>query len=427
MKCGKQKTFGQHPFCYFLVLLLTLLLFPGTTFAATIADTTGTPALAATTPDSTLSPPSTAITDTALSPSSATTAATASTAPQDLAQERSALLNQAEQGNAEAQLRLGIAYLNGSSPIIEKDEAEAIKWLEKAATSGLAKAQTILGKCYYVGQGVEQDFALAQKWLKTAMAQQDEEAQSFWQQCGPSIEQVLALKAQAESGNLKAQLELADMYDKKESGLADPFRSNAEKWYAKAAAQGDADAQFWLYRWGKADEQLGWFKKAIEQNHPEALFAYGLSYASEQQLPNSALNPGKSLTPEQMRAEALMWYRKAADRGLAQAEGALCVSHILGWGGATIDRNTAEGWCKKAAAQGKTDVLEWLVKYPLLREKAEQGNPEDQYELARMFRFLPLTYGIIGGVQEKETLNWYVKAMEQGHKKAEEDLAEVVR
>ena len=55
------------------------------------------------------------------------------------------LLKKAEQGNAGAQYALGECYYYGTG--VPRNEAEAIKWLQKAAQQGHAKAQSLLDRC----------------------------------------------------------------------------------------------------------------------------------------------------------------------------------------------------------------------------------------------------------------------------------------
>jgi hypothetical protein len=63
-----------------------------------------------------------------------------------------------------AQHGLGFMYLHGEC--VGKDEAEAVKWFEKAAGQGLAGSAMTLGMMYEQGQGVEKDPARAQEWYK---------------------------------------------------------------------------------------------------------------------------------------------------------------------------------------------------------------------------------------------------------------------
>ena len=60
-----------------------------------------------------------------------------------------------DQGNAEAQWRLGYCYYVGKG--IREDKREAVKWYRLAAGQGNAEAQWRLGYCYYVGKGIRED------------------------------------------------------------------------------------------------------------------------------------------------------------------------------------------------------------------------------------------------------------------------------
>ena len=75
----------------------------------------------------------------------------------------------AEQGNAEAQFSLGVAYDTGQG--VAQDSAEALKWYRLAADQGHAEAQLKLGKMYGSGKGVPQDDVEAHVWLNLATAQ----------------------------------------------------------------------------------------------------------------------------------------------------------------------------------------------------------------------------------------------------------------
>ena len=81
----------------------------------------------------------------------------------------------AEQGNAKAQLALGLMYELGRG--VPRDDAEAVKWYRKAAEQGYARAQNNLGLMYGEGQGVPQDYAEAVKWYRKAAEQGRAKAQ----------------------------------------------------------------------------------------------------------------------------------------------------------------------------------------------------------------------------------------------------------
>ena len=117
----------------------------------------------------------------------------------------------AEKGDAAAQFALGLMYDVGQG--VPKDEAEAVKWIRKAADQEHARAQYNLGVMYADGQGVPKDEAEAVKWYRKA----------------------------ADQGDAKAQSLLGLMY---ETGLGVPKdKTEAYKWYLLAEAQGDEEAK----------------------------------------------------------------------------------------------------------------------------------------------------------------------------------------
>lgn len=112
----------------------------------------------------------------------------------------------AEQGHAAALYSLGYCYENGEGVDLDEGEAfewylkaaerghlksqaevgrlfymtdqyeEAVPWLLKAAERDDVDAQRLLGYCYEVGLGVDEDKNEAIKWYKRAAAQGDEQA-----------------------------------------------------------------------------------------------------------------------------------------------------------------------------------------------------------------------------------------------------------
>src|SRR5882762_2102412 len=77
-----------------------------------------------------------------------------------------ALRRAAEQGDAIAQLKLGIRYDGGLG--VPQNYVLAASWYRKAADQGLAAAQYNLGVSYQQGQGVSRDFAQAAAWYRKA-------------------------------------------------------------------------------------------------------------------------------------------------------------------------------------------------------------------------------------------------------------------
>ena len=81
----------------------------------------------------------------------------------------------AEQGDAKAQLMMGIYYCEGRE--VDKNLEEAAKWWGLAAEQGNASAQFNLGVCYDNGSGVTQSYAEAAKWYRLAAEQGEVRAQ----------------------------------------------------------------------------------------------------------------------------------------------------------------------------------------------------------------------------------------------------------
>src|SRR5437764_13404599 len=67
----------------------------------------------------------------------------------------------AEQGDADAQYKLGMAYDNGEG--VPRDFVEAMRWWHKAADQGYVMSQFILGFVYYTNA---KDYPEALRWYR---------------------------------------------------------------------------------------------------------------------------------------------------------------------------------------------------------------------------------------------------------------------
>jgi TPR repeat protein len=76
------------------------------------------------------------------------------------------LASLAEQGNAVAQLKLGIIFSRGK--VNSPDHVAALRWFTKAAENGQVEAQFELGRIYRDGLGTRVDGKLAAYWLERA-------------------------------------------------------------------------------------------------------------------------------------------------------------------------------------------------------------------------------------------------------------------
>ena len=82
----------------------------------------------------------------------------------------------AEQGDREAQTRLGTLYYWGQEGI-DKDMETARLWLGKAAEQGQRDAQAKLGAMWFLGQGGPKDMSQALRWFFAAAEQGEPYAQ----------------------------------------------------------------------------------------------------------------------------------------------------------------------------------------------------------------------------------------------------------
>jgi uncharacterized protein len=126
----------------------------------------------------------------------------------------------------DTQFKLGQAFRLGAG--VEKDEAEAFKWIEKSANAGHTEAQNMLGFMYNNGEGVEKNEGEAYRWYVQA----------------------------AEKGDVKSQTNLGYLLSEDYSDIQN--YEEAAKWLTKAADQGEGMAQEQLaslYYWGKGVEK----------------------------------------------------------------------------------------------------------------------------------------------------------------------------
>lgn len=70
----------------------------------------------------------------------------------------------AENGDAAAQLKLGMRYYDGIGREQPPDYEKALQWFRRAADQGNAEAQARVGMMYHFGRGVPRDDAEAARW-----------------------------------------------------------------------------------------------------------------------------------------------------------------------------------------------------------------------------------------------------------------------
>ena len=208
----------------------------------------------------------------------------------------------AGRGNAHAQLLLANHYADGSG--VKKDENQALFWYQQAAQQGNADALCTLGDYYATGHILKQDYQ--QSFLHYQRAAEQNHAKALWnlgamyasgRGGAPQDFRQAAIYCQqaADLGFVAAQATLANIYAITQS------HENAIPWLAKAAQQGDAEAQYNLglmYSLGQGvtqdfEQAFYWFLKAGEQGITSAQARLGLMYATAQVVPEDYIEAHK--------------------------------------------------------------------------------------------------------------------------------------
>jgi len=185
-------------------------------------------------------------------------------------------IEQAQSGNPVSQYHLAGFYF-----AVGNVEAAA-PWFQQSANQGYVAAQHMLGRCYFSGFGVAQDYHNATHWFQKA----------------------------ADQGYAPAQRDLASCYSTGHG--VDKSYQKAIFWYKKSAAQG-----FTLAQWELAQCSMDHNDYSEVSSWMEGLrAAAGLGYAPAQFL------LGRCLEAIEMHTEAAMFYKKAMEQNLPQAQDA---------------------------------------------------------------------------------------------------------
>lgn len=333
------------------------------------------------------------------------------------------LLNNAQQGSADAQYMLAAYYAYGKGD--NTNPAQAFAWFRKAADQGHVDAQYFLAECYAKGDGCDKDSKQAAIWYEKAAEQNHTHAQYMIGLCykngdGVAIDPEAAaawLKKAAEQGNAWAQYEMGDCYA---TGYG--VEKDAEKamtWFMKSAERECPLAQYEVgrrYANGEGVEKnpgisFDWFRKAAEHDYfDEAQYIVGLSYM-------------EGVGVDKNHVNAAEWFRKAAENENPNAQKYLGYCYEVGYG-VPVDAIQAVRWYKQSAQQGNVIAQRNLatcyregngvekdsVKAAYWDIKAaEQGDKEAQYNIG-------VCYAKGEGVDKDyiKSLEWVRKAAEQG-------------
>lgn len=202
-------------------------------------------------------------------------------------------------------------------------------------------------------------------------------------------EELQDLQKEAAAGNAQAQYALGDVFYYGQYDT-DPDYNQAFKWYAAAARQGHASAQWRLgvmYEYGfgtKLDYAvaLEWYKASALQDYPPAQNSLGEMYYYGQGV-------------EQDYQQAAQWYTAAAHQNFAYAQKNLGYMYEVGQG---IDQNFQQAlyWYKQASKHGNTDAM---------------------YDIGVMYH-----NGTGVPVDYQEAYKWYSKSAQMNNRHAQNNL-----
>jgi TPR repeat protein len=237
-------------------------------------------------------------------------------------------------------LNLGRQYYCGFG--VKQNYAKAVELYSKAAQQGNLDAQMFLCNCYNNGEGIDLNYAEAVKWARMA----------------------------TEHGNPEAEYFLGISYYKGRG--VEKNGSEAVRWARLAAEQEYAKAQYLLgvlYFYGEGvepdfAEAVKWYGKAAEQGYIDAQNALGNCYY-------------EAYGVERNYEKAVLCYRKAAAKGNRFAQFNLAVCSFYG-NGVSRDNNKAIKWFKLSSEQGYAYAQFFLGNYYKKYNKLPDAKSSDE-------------------------------------------------
>jgi TPR repeat protein len=225
----------------------------------------------------------------------------------------------ARKGNADAQLKMA-DYSNAPEYPTEYDPEEALRWLMLAADNGNAQAQAKVGYCFENGIGVRKDNEVALRWYLLSAKKNFAPAQvamgnSYSTGSGVPYNLKIAFnwyEKAALLGNANGLYNAGVCYYEGIGTEKNIIR--AMKYYHQAAEAGMAQAQYALGKMYETGEQvtknpetaLSYFQQAATGNHPDALYEIGVYYLE-----------GRVVRKNMDQAESML--EKAAELGSKEA------------------------------------------------------------------------------------------------------------
>ena len=302
------------------------------------------------------------------------------------------LQDRAAQGDGLAMYAVGQALVEGR--IVVRDLPQARQWFERGAKAGNSQAELALGRARYAGLGGPVDMGGGAAALAHAAAIGNRGAQLTLEMArlqGAGMVQdkpraLKAIQALAEAGDFAAQCDWGSLlFDGRATGRPDVPKALAT--WRKAAEQGSGRAHNLLgtvYREGL----YGVVKDdALARAHALQGAALGDSHA--QDLAGEVLLLGIGGAADQ--AQALRWFRAAANQGESYAIMRLAVRLLEG----------LDGPADLAKARDYMGI------------SANLGQAQAQYMFGQM-----LEKGVGGASDKPDAARWYRAAADQGHTEA---------
>ncbi len=200
----------------------------------------------------------------------------------------------AEGGNVKAQMWLCWSYFR------DKKTEEGLRWLRKASVQGSREAHELLAKCYLEGTGVPKSNIDAYAYLNIS--------NFIGEDRSPGLTE-LELKMSPEEKRLGLQ-RTKELHIEIDGRIK--HSPNTQILIGLALQRGNKPDQYGLgsfFQVGPVDyaEAVRWFRKAAEQGDPDGEYYVGTAYDSGKGVPED-------------KVQAVKWYRKAAEKGVAIAQ-----------------------------------------------------------------------------------------------------------
>ncbi len=267
----------------------------------------------------------------------------------------------AAQGNPDAEIDLGLAYLKAEG--VSRDDAIARQWFERAATQGVAQAQYLTGAMLERGRGGARSYAEALQWYRRAADQgypPAEVALGRFYGRGLGVTRDVAQRTTwyrraADHGNPIGQWAMGNFYQNGDGVERDMtmalamYRSAAKRGFVPAEARLGSIYQHGVNGVRRDDaEALHWYRLAAAGGSPIGLNGLAAYYRRGILVPRDY-------------GQAIRLFRQAADKGSPLAAYNLGLMYANGHG-VPVDRQQARAWFEKAAAAGNQPAIDLLVR-----------------------------------------------------------------